>query len=150
MDAGCPARMVTPYGTLTFNQDLAGGGRLQLTLIDGLDGADSRVEVTSLPGVDRALVHGGFDDALYARLEGEIQAPTKEKRTELQELIKAHLRSIRRANAQFFFTQYGQPEQRVDELRKFGRGATFGPEPGVQLRTFAIALVTGDPTIYTV
>lgn len=153
MDFGCPHRIVTPAGTITFNQDLGGslaGVTLRLTGITGAEFAQSRATVDPNAGLPGGRLMGGLADAKYPTISGLIEAPTKEKRTSADILLASYLDSIRSGvGGTWYWTRYGQSEQYVEPVYVFGDGYVPGSETGATERSFNLGLLVTDPQIYT-
>jgi hypothetical protein len=143
---GCRWTLETPLGVLEFNGTPdANGEYLRLTAVEGWDGASMRSSVEVVPQADGATVFPSYDGARFPVLAGLIVAFTPQTRTAWEDLIKAHVRAIKRADGVLRQYPTGHPPRRC-RVRQYDQVA-IAPSQGLQPRPFQIHLVSGDPAI---
>ena len=145
MQYGVVHTLVTPAGTLTFNQ--TSGDRLVLSGISGADGAAIRPVVEPLAQRDGAIVGNAYLGALYPVLEGQIVSSSATGRNTLEDQLRGHLSSILRADGTWQWTPAGG-SARQRTVRLF-QPPMLGNEPGVTLRSFQFGLICADPLAYS-
>lgn len=144
-ETGVLHEIVTPAGTLTFNQRGV-AEYLRFTAVDGMDLAVLGRELQPLGARDGvAPPPNAFRDALYPAFAGDIVADTLTARRQKHEELRSRLAAITNADGTLKWTPSGASvRQRTVRVYE-------GPfiRQGDKLDTFQFTLVAADPLAYS-
>lgn len=152
-DWNCPARLITPEGTLFFNNTAQTEG-YYVQIKESCDaGADTRATRSPVPQAGGAILNRGFDDgyllklaiAYFAEPDEPACGTTDPTLSEMDDLLMKHLRSILDGGGRYIFTPPGQQERLLDELRLFQR-----PVISVESGLTGVQFTLASPFPYTI
>jgi len=146
-DVGIPYQLVTPLGTLDFNQYTL-ADHYRLVDVDGMDAAELRPSVHELSQADGARIGSGYRGRIVMSFGGEIKFSTIPQRRVLGDRIAAWLPAIDRADGTLKWTPTGLTE-RQRTVRLFDGPRSPG-RAGTLIKQFQFALVAGDPLAYSI
>lgn len=145
-EAGIRTEIVTPAGTLVFN-DRSGPEYNYFSDVEGMDAAAIKREDWELGGRDGAVVPDGFRAALYPSFSGYIVANSLASRRVQADRITAYLHSLARADGTLKWLPSGAAAMRQRTVRLHD-GPTV--KQGHRIDGFQFSLVAGDPLAYSV
>ena len=142
---GAIDELVTPRGTLRFNQWRWLDSYLHLTGIGGGAGATLRREWDPAPQRDGAILHDAYRGARLPVLEGVVVAPDPDSAQALYDDLVSFTDSIMRADGTLKFTPRGEAQRQITVQL-----ADAVQVSGDRLKRFQVALVAADPAAYSV
>jgi hypothetical protein len=140
---GIPRTLTTPAGTLTFN-DFGSSSYFRLSAVDGGESGAIRTSVERIPQRDGALVRDAFEGELTEVWQGQIVAASVTARREMEDTLRACLKSLMRGDGTATWTPSGATaRQRTVRLQEklLIRGGF--------LKEFQFSLVSADPYAYS-
>lgn len=153
-DWDCPARLITPQGTIYFNEEAQAEGRY-LQIKEGCDaGANTRATRNPVPQAGGSILNRGFDDGYLLRLSLVYYArdfhdpacstsdPTL---ADVDDFLMLHLRAILDGGGRYIFSPPGVNERLLDELRLVER-----PVITVESGQTSVAFTLASPFPYTI
>jgi hypothetical protein len=143
MEYGIPVTLETPRGTLTFN-DFAADDHYRLSAFEL--NKPLRKAVVGAPVTDGALVFPGYDEAAHPILEGQIKTADLTVRSTMIDRIRAWPRSLKGVEGILRWTPTGKATRRM--LVELLEDVPVRGAPGSIIKTFQIALVAAEPTVY--
>lgn len=152
-DWNCPARLITPEGTLYFNNPAQTEG-YYLQMKEACDGgADLRATRANVPQSGGSILNLGFDEGYLLKLGisywADPQDPacetTDPSLADMDDLLMLHLRSIENGGGRYLFTPTGKPERLLDNLQLYQR-PVISVEDGLTGVQFTLA----SPFPYTI
>lgn len=152
-DWDCPARLITPQGTIFFN-NLAQNEGFYVQVKEGCDGgADTRATRYPVPQSGGAILNRGFDDGYLLKLaitywvdnENPACETSDPTLAEVDDFLMLHLRSILNGGGRYIFQPVGETERLLDELSVVER-AVVTVENGLTGVQFTLA----SPFPYTI
>ena len=139
MEVSSPATLVTPGGTITFNND---GDLYIFTRLDGFDDAELRVTIDNKSRQDGAVVHSVYAAAMHGTCEGWVLTGDPATRNDAEDALAIALRSIRAADGTFTVTPTGQGSKSLTVRQD---GAFQTAIVNGTLHSFQFGLVAADP-----
>lgn len=138
-----PHRLVTPSGTLIFN-DWPNDG-LVLTGVSGNDGGIIRTSSDVRPQRDGAVIFPAYRGARQLVLEGSVAARSMASRLTLVDRLLAYADAIRQADGTLSWgpsngSGWRQSTVRLHDNPQIG---------GSKIKTFQLPLISGDPFAYS-
>lgn len=123
-DWNVPARIITPEGTLYFNNTSQVEG-YYVQIKEQCDaGANTRATRNPVPQAGGAIINRGFDDgyllklalAYFAEPDDPACSTSDPTIAEMDDLLMLHLRSILEGGGRYIFQPQGENERLLDEL----------------------------------
>lgn len=121
MDYGSKFELITPRGTLTFN-DWAASSGLILQSVSGLDGAPVRGTHEPVPQRDAEVIYDFYRGALTPVLEGLILTGSYSDRRKREDDLRGHTHSILRADGTL---RWIRPSRLTDVASGYGALAHY-------------------------
>lgn len=145
-DWNIPARLITPEGTLYFN-NLAQIEGYYVQIKEQCDaGADTRATRNPVPQSGGSILNRSFDDgyvlklalAYFADYDEPACSTSDPTIAEMDDLLMLHLRSILDGGGRYIFQPAGENERLIDDLQVIER-AVISAESGLTGVTFTLA-----------
>lgn len=146
-ELGIPYEIVTPKGTLTFNEFTL-NDYFRLESVRGMDAASVRALVQPLAQADGARVGDAYRGALTPVFAGVIPYSTETLRRQNKDKLSSWLQSILRADGTLKWTPTGTT-QRQRTCRLFD-GPDLPGDAGQILYAFQFTLICQDPLAYSI
>lgn len=153
-DWNCPARLITPEGTLYFNNTSQVEG-YYVQIKESCDGgADLRATRSSVPQSGGSILDLGFDEGYLLKLAiayfaGPEDAPACETSdptlADMDDLLMLHLRSIESGGGRYIFQPTGKNERLLDNLQLYER-----PVITVESGLTGVQFTLASPFPYTI
>lgn len=142
---GGASYLVTPWGTVNFNDTSAPTLLHDANQCSGLDMVPLRVQIDDKPVTDGGIVHAGYLSGRHIVLGGALWARTIAERQDLEDNLAAALESIMDADGTYQWNI-------VTETTLYMRSVTVRCEIGLGVsggyqKNYTFGLVAADPTI---
>lgn len=147
MESGIPWELVTPAGTLVFN-DYGSVRYYRLEVANGMTAAPLRTSQFVIPQEDGARIGPAYRSALVMSFGGVLKFDTIAQRRLMGDKLAAWLATLDRADGTLKWTPSGLG-QRQRTVRLFD-GPRIDAESETVVKRFAFQLVAGDPLAYSI